>query len=309
MCSINSSDQVWCIGTYPNGHPKDNESAGHIGVGLVKITETEVPIDANMVFSVVNKRGIKVKSKTFDRIKYDRQFEMKMMGYMIYRFISHTDLRGNPDLTPDDTLTIMCELTIKEGGVLLVGSESKGSMPLPGGNEEESTRNYMEEVFKAGKFTDVSIVCQGKEFPCHKAILAGRSSVFEAMFSPNFKEGMENKVEVVDVTADVIEEMLRFIYSGRVKDLKKMAASLLAAAEKYNLKGLKKLSEQSLCVNMNVGNVLDMMELADLHTASNLRATALKFVGENAKEVASQQEWRERMPDVMADIIDAMIQK
>ena len=144
--SIKIGDQIidWCIGTYPNCHPKDNESAGHIGVGLVKITETEVPIDANMVFSVVNKRGFKVKSKTFDRIKYDGQFEMKMMGYMLYRFISHTDLRGNPDLTPDDTLTIMCELTIKEGGVLLVGSESKGSQLVPVEemkNEEESTRN------------------------------------------------------------------------------------------------------------------------------------------------------------------------
>ena len=133
--------------------------------------------------------------------------------------------------------------------------------------------------------------------------------MLEAMFSPNFREGMENKVEVVDVTAETLEEMLRYMYSGRVRDLKGVAEKLLVAAEKYNLKGLKKLCEESLCVNIKVGNVLDMMELADLHTASNLRATALKLIGENAKEVASQQEWRERMPDVMADIIDAMIQK
>ena len=58
------------------------------------------------------------------------------------------------------------------------------------------------------------------------------------MFSPNFREGMENKVEVVDVTAETLEEMLRYIYSGRVRDLKGVAEKLLVAAEKYNLKGL-----------------------------------------------------------------------
>ena len=51
------------------------------------------------------------------------------------------------------------------------------------------------------------------------------------------------------------------------------------------------------------------MELADLHNAANLRAMALKFIGRNAKEVSSQEEWRERFPGVVVDIIDAIIQK
>ena len=60
---------------------------------------------------------------------------------------------------------------------------------------------------------------------------------------------------------------------------------------------------------MTVGNVLEMMELADLHNAANLRAAALKFIGENAKEVSSQKEWREKIPETIADIFDAIIHK
>ena len=133
--------------------------------------------------------------------------------------------------------------------------------------------------------------------------------MFEAMFSPNFKEGMENKVEVEDVAADVLEDMLIFIYGGEVGDLQGRASKLLVAAEKYYLEDLKKLCEESLCVNITVENVLAMIELADLHNAANLRAAALKFIGENAKEVSSQKEWRERIPDAIADIIDAIIHK
>ena len=298
-----------CI--FPNGYFDGRRildgSVGHIGVGIGKITNTEFPIHADMIFSLVDKDGSKVKSKAIFRI-------LTNSGHCFGKgkFISHPELRENPDLIPNDTLTIMCEITIKGRGVSLVRSESRSSMLVPHNIDKESTRNYMrkmKKIFHDGKFADATIVCQGKEFPCHKAILAGRSSVFEAMFSPNFKEGMENKVEVEDVAADVIEDMLIFIYGGEVGDLQGRASELLVAAEKYHLEDLKKFCEESLCVNITVENVLDMMELADLHNAANLRSMALKFIGRNAKEVAAQKDWRERFPDVVVDIIDAIIRK
>ena len=60
-------------------------------------------------------------------------------------------------------------------------------------NKDSSARKCLEDmgnVFSAGKFPDVTISCQEKKFPCHKAILAGRSTVFEAMFTHNMKESL-----------------------------------------------------------------------------------------------------------------------
>ena len=125
-------------------------------------------------------------------------------------------------------------------------------------------------------------------------------------------EAVRKKSMKLDVRpADVLEEILRFIYRGDVSvmDLKEGAADILVAAEKYALVDLKEMCEESLGVHMTVGNVLDMVELADLHNATMLRAMALRFIGENAKEVSAQKEWRKRIPGVMADIIDAIIQK
>ena len=296
----------WILGICPNGFPRLNETIGHIGVVLMKITDTEFPINVDLIFSFVDKNGSKSRIRRGEKAFKAPAGE----GFKIRKFISHSELRENPDLIPDDTLTVRCELSIKGGGVSLV--DGGPSILVPAGNEERSTRNFMEnmeEIFKVGKFTDVTIDCQGKQFQCHKAILAGRSSVFDAMFSPNFKEGIENKVEVVDVSADIFEEILRFIYSGEVRHLKAGAKHLLVAAEKYNLVDLKKFCEESLCVNMTVENVLDLIELADLHDAANLRATALEFIGKNAKEVSAQKGWREKIPDLMADIFEAIIQK
>jgi len=307
----------WRIAICPNGYlcPRDGlVSIGHIGIGLTCLDNLEFPIDATTIFSLINRTSSKRKGKKSDQQTFGCFAQRAGVG--VADFISHLELREKPDLIPEDTITIVCELTIKDVGVSLVGSdsESKSRILVPAGNESKSIKKYMgdmEEVFKIGKFTDVTIVCQGREFPCHKAILAGRSPVFDAMFSPNFKEGTENKVDVVDVAADIFEELLRFIYSGKVGDccLKDVAGDLLVAAEKYGVLDLKELCEEILCANTTVGNVLEMMELADLHNAAKLRAAALKFIGENAKEVSSQKEWRERIPDAIADIFDAIIHK
>jgi len=42
-------------------------------------------------------------------------------------------------------------------------------------------------------------------------------------------------VEITDVDRDVMLEMLRFIYTGKAPSLDKMAADLLAAADKVRI--------------------------------------------------------------------------
>ena len=126
------------------------------------------------------------------------------------------------------------------------------------------------------------------------------------------KESLENNVKLVDIDVDTLEEMLLFIYSGKAKNLKENAVNLLAAGEKYDLKELKQSCEESISVNLRVENVLDMLVTAYIHDASYLSALAMKFIGENAKAVAAQKEWREKMrmyPDLMADVMDVIIQK
>ena len=59
------------------------------------------------------------------------------------------------------------------------------------------------------------------------------------MFEHDMEEKKSSRVEVKDVEADVMAEMLRFIYTGRTSSLDTMADSLLASADKYALDRLK----------------------------------------------------------------------
>ena len=128
-------------------------------------------------------------------------------------------------------------------------------------------------LFENSQFADVQLYCGGREFQCHKAILAARSQVFQAMFSHDMEEKKNCRVEVKDVEPEVMAELLRFIYTGKTAaNLESMAADLLAAADKYALERLKVMCEEALCNGLTVENVCDVLKIADLHSAEQLKA-------------------------------------
>ena len=72
--------------------------------------------------------------------------------------------------------------------------------------------------------------------------------------------------------------MLRFIYTGKAANLERMADDLLAAADKYALERLKVMCEEALCTNLSTENSAEVLILADLHSADQLKAQAIDFI-------------------------------
>jgi hypothetical protein len=63
-------------------------------------------------------------------------------------------------------------------------------------NPPSSLCNDLSEALKISDFTDMTIVCDKKEFHCHKFILAARSEVFAAMLRHEFLEKQNSRVDV-----------------------------------------------------------------------------------------------------------------
>ena len=61
-----------------------------------------------------------------------------------------------------------------------------------------------------------SCFIQVKRINPFQAILTSRSRVFSAMFEHDMEESKRNRVDVTDVDSDVMADMLRFIYTGKV---------------------------------------------------------------------------------------------
>ena len=88
-----------------------------------------------------------------------------------------------------------------------------------------------------------------------------------------------------------MREMLLFMYTGRSPNLALMAMDLLAAADRFQLTGLKEMADQALRSNLSVENVCRSLVLADMHTSKELKSEAIRFIVTNTATVIQTEGW------------------
>jgi speckle-type POZ protein len=143
------------------------------------------------------------------------------------------------------------------------------------------------------QFSDVNFKIGGREFPAHKNILAARSQYFAAMFEHPTKEQSTNQVNIEDIEPDVFEELLRFIYTGRVpsEKLETMAAALFITADKYLLEELKLKCENYLLHHMSPDNCVVLLIHGDLLNPTEPLKEAVKFFRCLPSQVMATNGW------------------
>jgi speckle-type POZ protein len=179
-------------------------------------------------------------------------------------------------------ITIYCQISsfIREQ---LTGESTATKRYLckaPNGDNSEDLQKR-EELFVTMDLNDVIFNVGGRKFTAHKIILAMKSPVFKAMFQhPSCKEVLSGQVKVEDIEPDVFQEILRFIYTGRMHStaMNQMAPGILAAADKYLLQDLKTRCETHLIRQMSAENCLELLSLATHHPAEHLKKYAIEYL-------------------------------
>uniref|UniRef100_A0A8C4WYP3 Speckle type BTB/POZ protein like n=1 Tax=Eptatretus burgeri TaxID=7764 RepID=A0A8C4WYP3_EPTBU len=268
--SAGTNDKLkWCLRVNPKG--LDEESKDYLSLYLLLVSCPKSEVRAKFKFSILNAKGEETKAMESQRAY--RFVQGKDWGFK--KFIRRDFLLDDANgLLPDDKLTLFCEVSVVQDSVNISGHSNMTTLKVP----ECRLANDMGDLWESNRFADCCLCVCGREFNAHKAILAARSAVFNAMFKHEMEETKKNRVEIKDVEPEVFKEMLRFVYTGRAPNLEKMADDLLAAADKYALDRLKVMCEEALCVNLSVENVADTLILADLHSAEQLRAHSIDFI-------------------------------
>lgn len=149
--------------------------------------------------------------------------------------------------------------------------------------------NDFEKLLEDEKYSDTKLIVGNKEFKVHKCILAARSPVFSAMFECNMKEKIENSVEITDVEPDLMKEVLRFIYTGKVNRMENMEKDLFRVADKYDLNRLKMLCEEAITNDLTVDNIAEILIFGDFYKSKRIMEDAVDFFLANAKEIIETQ--------------------
>ena len=187
--------------------------------------------------------------------------------------------------------SIDCFRYLVAGRTILVQVEINVEFHAPLGFPSDEVSQSIYKLYKNKVLTDTAIKCGDKEFKVHRAVLASRSPVFQAMFEVDMKEKQSGVIEVSDITPEAMSDMVTYLYTGTAPNLKTLASKLLEAAEKYQLFHLLTKCENELGRNIKDTTVVEMLLLADLHGRSALKKACFKFIRLNSAEVFQTSEW------------------
>ena len=148
----------------------------------------------------------------------------------------------------------------------------------------------IEKMCLDGIFADWTIVSEeGERFPCHRNILAAKSSIMKAMFTTEMRE-KEEKETKIHHNNQVVEAFVNYFYEGAVPQMVLGAnlSSFLALSELYNLLPLKSQAEDLAIKNLNIENVVEMFSLANIYKAKILLEATKVFILEKKKILGQQ---------------------
>jgi len=300
--SAGQNDKLkWCLRVNPKG--LDEESKDYLSLYLLLVSCNKSEVRAKFKFSILNAK--REETKAMESQRAYRFVQGKDWGFK--KFIRRDFLLDEQNgLLPDDKLTLFCEVSVVADSVNISGQANAVQFKVP----DCRLSDDLGQLYESSQFADVTLACEGREFHCVKSLLVARSQVFAAMFEHDMEEAKHGRVEVKDVDSEVMDQMLRFIYTGKAPDLERMAAELLAAADKYALDRLKVMCEEALCNSLSVENVSEVLILADLHSAEQLKAQAIEFINNrHATDVMETPGWKQMVssnPHLVAEAFKAL---
>ena len=311
--SILSPDDLetkWKLCLYPNGTVVEN--AGNLDLYLSNQLDQRVTCVSATKFSIVNVNKEEVKTWSMSEKIYEAftATDTTVSSWGVHRFVKHATFKGPSaeKVLPEDKLTIVCEITLLaenktniSGFKQLQNFKTKKSFePAP------QLMNDLEVALNDKDFSDVKIICGDKVFDCHRIFLSSRSSVFRAMFQHGMTEAQTRKIEIKELEPEVVQAMLKYIYTGNMNFSTMKPEEMLAAAQMYDLGLLKDYYEEKLCKSLDISNCVDMLVLGDLHEAAALKRDALRLIVKNLSSVVESPDWQNKLisyPVLMSEVL------
>ena len=140
-------------------------------------------------------------------------------------------------------------------------------------------------------FCDVTIAVKDKEFKAHRAVLAAASPFFLTLLTSDMKESNEQliKVELEEATETVMQDALKYLYTGNVTVVEERAHNLIATANFILLPSLKTMVGNVL--NVSIENCLFNYYFADEYEVVELKEKCREVINSNFSVVMQTEDF------------------
>ncbi|XP_069789836.1 leucine-zipper-like transcriptional regulator 1 isoform X2 [Narcine bancroftii] len=172
----------------------------------------------------------------------------------------------------------------------------------------QDMKSYLEGA--GMEFCDITLLLDGHPRPAHKAILAARSSYFEAMFRSFMPEDGQVNISIGEMvpSRQAFESLLRYVYYGEVNMPPEDSLYLFSAPYYYGFTNnrLQAYCKQNLEMNVTVENVLQILEAADKTQALDMKKHCLHIIVHHFTKVSKLPNLRSLSQALLLDIIESL---
>nr|XP_023674210.1 kelch-like protein 6 isoform X2 [Paramormyrops kingsleyae] len=151
--------------------------------------------------------------------------------------------------------------------------------------------------------TDVILHVEGREFPCHRVVLAAASHYFRAMFCNDLREKREEQIHIKGVEAETMAVLLDYTYTSKVLITKQNVQKILEAASLFQFLRMVEACSSFLTNALLPENCVGVLQLADTHSLTPLKVHVQNYITQAFGCVVSHEEFLDLPGEALANLL------
>ncbi|KFQ26284.1 Kelch-like 40, partial [Merops nubicus] len=180
-------------------------------------------------------------------------------------------------------------------------------------DQVEELRLYQQTLLQDGlkdmldhnKFLDCVLKVKGKEFPCHRLVLAACSPYFRAMFLSDMEESKKREVSLEDVDPDVMGKILHYIYTSELEITEQNVQDIFSVANMFQIPSIFTVCVSFLQKRLCLSNCLAIFRLGLMLDCARLAVAARDFICDRFPLVSRDEEFYQLSPDELIAVISS----
>ncbi|KAL3848251.1 hypothetical protein ACJMK2_019120 [Sinanodonta woodiana] len=134
----------------------------------------------------------------------------------------------------------------------------------------DSVIKKLNALRQKNELTDFKVSAEGRVFEVHKALLAATSDYFRVMFGGVMAESKQDTVDLKGVTADGLQHIIDFIYSGEMALHLDNLTEIINTASHLQVSSALDLCSMYIKSLMTFDNSEDFLSIADTYSLDNV---------------------------------------
>ncbi|XP_062972512.1 kelch-like protein 40 [Elgaria multicarinata webbii] len=179
--------------------------------------------------------------------------------------------------------------------------------------QAEELRLYQQTLLQDGlkdlldhsKFLDCVLKAKGKEFPCHRLVLAACSPYFRAMFLSDMEESKKKEISLEEVDPEVLGKILHYIYTSELEITEQNVQDIFSVANMFQIPSIFTVCVSFLQKRLCLSNCLAIFRLGLMLDCARLAVAARDFICDRFALISRDEEFCQLSPDELIAIISS----